>query len=129
MLNDEIAAVSKAVEDIRKAMLSGDRAALETVAHPSLSYGHSGHHIEDRAEFADAIATGKSTFVTLAFNEQTIQVDGDTAIVRNIFEGDTNDGGKPGHAHIGVMMVLKKNEQGIWKMYARQAYKLPQGKH
>ncbi len=124
MSSSEVAAVAKAVDAIRKAMIGAKKDELEGVALSSLSYGHSGGHIEDRAEFARAIVAGESCFLTLEFNDQTIEVDGNTAIVRNIFEGDTNDNGVPGRAHIGVMIVMKKDDKGEWKMYARQAYKL-----
>ncbi|MFC0227258.1 nuclear transport factor 2 family protein [Serratia aquatilis] len=119
-------AVTDAVESMRLAMLSGKKADLEKVGAPALSYGHSSGRIENNAEFVDAIVTGKSTFQTLNLNDQTVQVDGDVAIVRHIMAAKTNDSGKPGEVKIGVMLVLKKDKVGEWKLLARQAYKLPQ---
>ena len=47
--------VSMAVEKLRKAMIDGDRIALEAVASDNLSYGHSGGKVENKSEFVEAI--------------------------------------------------------------------------
>lgn len=122
----ETKAVTDAVESMRQAMVSAKKAELEKVGSPALSYGHSSGRIENNAEFVDAIVTRKSTFVTLDLKDQTVQVDGDVAIIRHIMEAKTNDSGKPGEVRIGVMLVMKKDKAGEWKLLARQAYKLPQ---
>lgn len=122
----ETKAVTDAVESMRQAMVSAKKAELEKVGSPALSYGHSSGRIENNAEFVDAIVTGKSTFVTLDLKDQTVQVDGDVAIIRHIMEAKTNDSGKPSEVRIGVMLVMKKDKAGEWKLLARQAYKLPQ---
>lgn len=122
----ETKAVTDAVESMRQAMVSAKKAELEKVGSPALSYGHSSGRIENNAEFVDAIVTGKSTFVTLDLKDQTVQVNGDVAIIRHIMEAKTNDSGKPGEVRIGVMLVMKKDKAGEWKLLARQAYKLPQ---
>ena len=51
-------AVAAAVETLRKAMVDGDRAALEKYAANGLSYGHSGGKVEDKASFVENIANG-----------------------------------------------------------------------
>lgn len=122
----DIKAVTDAVENMRLAMLSGEKSSLEKVGLPSLSYGHSSGRVENNDEFVNAIVTGKSRFQTLNLSDQTVQVDGDVAIVRHILEAKTNDSGKPGDVKIGVMLVMKKDNAGEWKLLARQAYKLPQ---
>lgn len=116
--------VEQAVETMRLAMLSSDKAQLEQVALPSLTYGHSSAIIENKAEFVDAIVSGRSGFTTLQFQDQSIITEGDTAIVRHVFVADTNDSGKIGKVKIGVMLVFKKVDND-WKLLARQAYKLP----
>ncbi len=118
-------AVTKAVETMRQAMVSAKKADLEKVGAPTLSYGHSSGKIQNNAEFVDAIVTGQSQFKTLDLKDQTVQVDGDVAIVRHILQAKTNDGGKPGEVKIGVMQVWQKNASGAWKLLARQAYTLP----
>lgn len=116
--------VANAVENMRKAMISGNKADLENVASDNLSYGHSSGKLQNKAEFVDAIVNKASVFVTIALTEQTIKVTGNTAIVRHILDAQTNDGGKPGNTKLGILLVFIK-EHGEWKLLARQAYKLP----
>jgi ketosteroid isomerase-like protein len=115
-------AVQVAVNNLIAAMISGDRQALEQYASAHLSYGHSGGHVEGRAEFVEKIASGKSDFVTIDITEQTIDIVGKTAIVRHSFNATTNDGGKPGTVKLKVLLIFQK-ENGTWKMLARQAVK------
>nr|WP_295652346.1 nuclear transport factor 2 family protein [uncultured Mucilaginibacter sp.] len=116
--------VANAVENMRKAMISGNKADLENVASDNLSYGHSSGKLQNKAEFVDAIVNKASVFVSISLTEQTIRVTGNTAIVRHILDAQTNDGGKPGNTKLGILLVFIK-EHGEWKLLARQAYKLP----
>jgi ketosteroid isomerase-like protein len=115
--------VAAAVEALRTAMVSGSRSQLEAIAAPNLSYGHSSGKIEDRAAFVEAIASGKSDFVSITLSEQTIQLDKDIALVRHKLSAQTNDGGKPASVNLGILLVWQK-QQGKWKLLARQAFKL-----
>lgn len=114
-----------AVDKLKNAMVSGERKALEEIAANDLSYGHSSGKLEDKATFVETIASGKSDFVSIDLKNQTIKITGKTAIVRHELHAKTNDGGKPGEVHIGIMLVWQKQGKD-WKMLARQAYKLPQ---
>lgn len=115
--------VAAGVEKLRLAMISGNKADLESVLSPELTYGHSGGKIENRDAFVEAISTKKSDFVTIGFTEQTISVTGDVAVVRHILTADTNDGGKPANIRLGIVLVWKKIK-GNWKMIARRAFKV-----
>jgi ketosteroid isomerase-like protein len=116
-------AVNNATEQLRKAMVDADKAVLESLVTEQLSYGHSGGHIDDKKEFVDKIASGKSDFVSIDLSEQTISISGKTAIVRHILKAKTNDGGKPADVHLRVLLVWQK-ENGKWKLLARQAVKV-----
>ena len=120
--NDETA-VAAAVEQLRLAMVNGDRAVLESLAADQLSYGHSGGLVENKAEFVEKIASGKSDFVSITISEQSIVISGKTAVVRHKLDAVTNDGGKPGEAHLKVLYVWQKQGKQ-WKLLARQAVKL-----
>ena len=119
----EYKSVVDAVEKLRAAMISGDRSALEAIASDSVSYGHSGGNVQNKAEFVEGIASGKSDFVTIDLSEQTVSVMNNIAVVRHVLTATTNDGGKPGNVKIKVLLVWVK-EKGKWKMLARQAVKL-----
>ncbi|MBK7559971.1 MAG: nuclear transport factor 2 family protein [Chitinophagaceae bacterium] len=116
-------ALANAVEKLRKAMIDGDKTALEEMVADKLSYGHSGGHIDDKKEFVDKLASGKSDFVTIDLTEQTISISGKTAIVRHKLSATTNDGGKLGEVHLHVMLVWQK-QGGKWILLARQAVKI-----
>ena len=116
-------AVVDAVEKLKQAMISGEKSALENIASDSLSYGHSGGKVETKAEFVEAIASGKSDFVTIDLSEQTVSVINNVAVVRHVLNATTNDGGKPATVKIKVLLVWAK-EKGQWKLLARQAVKL-----
>ncbi len=115
-------AVTATVEKLRKAMVDGDKAELESIASEKLSYGHSGGHVEGKAEFVEKIVSGKSDFVTIELKDQTISISGKTAIVRHRLNATTNDNGKPGEVHLLVLLVFQK-ENKQWKLLARQAVK------
>lgn len=115
--------VAAAVETLRKAMVDGDKSALDNIAAPDLSYGHSSGKIEDKASFVEALASGKSDFVSINLAEQTVKVTGNTAVVRHKLTGETSDNNKPGTVNLGILLVWQK-QQGQWKLLARQAFKL-----
>jgi len=121
--NNEDAAVSDAVEQLRKAMVDADKTTLETLTTPKLSYGHSSGVIDNKKDFVGKIVSGASDFVTLEFSEQTVSISGKTAIVRHILKGKTNDGGKPGEVQLRVLLVWIKQKTG-WKLLARQAVRM-----
>ena len=115
--------IAEAVEQLRKAMIDGNKVELENIVSGGLSYGHSGGHIDDKKEFVEKLVTGKSDFVTIDLTEQTISISGKTAIVRHKLNATTNDGGKPGEVHLLVLLVWQK-QGGKWKLLARQAVKM-----
>ena len=119
------AAVAKATEDLRKAMIDPDKNTLDKLTAEELSYGHSAGKVEDKATFMKALLTPTSDFVTIDITDQTIKISGDVAIVRHTLNGTTNDGGKPGAPHLYVMLIWQK-QKGDWKLLARQAVKIPQ---
>lgn len=120
--NKEEKAVATAVETLRKAMVDGDKKALEDIAADQLTYGHSGGNVEDKKAFVTALTSGKSDFVTIDLTDQTIIVSGETAIVRHKLNATTNDNGKPGTVALTVMTVWQKQHKK-WVLLARQAVK------
>jgi ketosteroid isomerase-like protein len=120
----EEAAVGAAIENLRKAMIDGDKSGLQNITADQLSYGHSSGKVEDKTTFVDNIVTGKSDFVTIDLTNQTIVVSGDAAIVRHVLSATTNDSGKPGTVKLNILLIWQK-QKGQWKLLARQAVKVP----
>ena len=84
---DDEEAVKQAVEALRKAMLTQDKAKLETLTAEQLSYSHSDARLEDKAKFINAIMTRKAVLKSLDFPDLTVAIVGNNAIVRPVGVG------------------------------------------
>jgi ketosteroid isomerase-like protein len=118
------AAVSQAIDDLRKAMLAADQAGLEALVADQLSYGHSGGVIESKGQFVNVIVNKKTIYKSITLSEPSVAVVGNNAIARHIFSAETEADGKPGSARVGALQVWTKQD-GRWKLLARQAFRLP----
>lgn len=120
---DEIA-VAVRVETLRQAMIDADGTKLKELTSAGLSYGHSSGVVQNQAVFVEKIVNGESDFVTIEFQNQTIEIVGDAAIVRHNLVAHTKDGGVDKDIKIGIMLVWQKHKNK-WLLIARQAFKLP----
>ena len=116
-------AVANAVENLRKVMIDPTQESLEGLVMNELSYGHSGGNIEDKAAFVEALVSGKSDFKSIEIKNQTIQVVGNTAVVRHQLFGDTSNNGQAGTVKLAVLTIWQKHK-GKWLLLARQAIKI-----
>jgi ketosteroid isomerase-like protein len=119
----EDAAVGQAVEALRKALLAADKAPLEKLTAPQLSYGHSDGRVQNKAQFIDGVITRKAIVKSLTFPELTVAVAGDAAVVRHLYESESETDGKTSSVKIGTLQVWQKQD-GNWMLLARQGYKL-----
>jgi ketosteroid isomerase-like protein len=117
-------AVAERVETLRQAMIDADGNKLKELTSADLSYGHSSGSIQNQAAFVEKIAKGESDFVSIEFQNQTIEIVGDVAIVRHILAAHTKDSGVDKDIKIGIMLIWQK-QKSRWLLIARQAYKLP----
>jgi ketosteroid isomerase-like protein len=117
------AAVAQAVEAFRNAALKADRGQFEALTADQLSYGHSAGRVENKAQFIDGATSGRSTWKFITLTDQTINIVGDTAIVRHTFTGESERDGKTNPVKLGVLTVWHKQD-GNWKLLARQAVRL-----
>lgn len=120
----EIIAVAARVEVLRQAMIDADGKKLKKLTSENLSYGHSSGIIQNQAVFIEKIVSGESDFVSIEFQNQTIEIVGDAAIVRHNLVAHTKDGGVNKDIKIGIMLIWQK-QKNKWLLIARQAYKLP----
>ena len=114
-------AVSAAVEALRKAMIAADRPALDKLTLPELSYGHSSGRLENKSEFIDALASGKSGFSAIDLSDQSVNVVDKVALVRHVFNGTRR---KEGDKMKLAILTVWLQQQDQWKLLARQAAKL-----
>lgn len=114
--------ITDTTEQFRQAVLKSDTDLLLQLLAEELSYGHSDGHVEGKNEFITKIGNGTYSFLTMELSKQTIIETGNIAIVRHELDAKTNDEGKPGEAHLYVLLVWSK-ESDKWKLVARQAVK------
>jgi hypothetical protein len=122
---DDEETVKQAVEALRKAILTQDKATLETLAAEQLSYSHSDAHLEDKAKFINAIMTRKAVLKSLDFPDLTVAIVGNNAIVRHLWVSESELDAKVTNTKIGVLQVWQKQDSG-WKLLARASFRLPQ---
>lgn len=65
----------------------------------------------------------KTIYKSMTQTEQNNKVVGDNAVVRHILTLEGENDGKAYTLKIGILMVWKK-EQGVWRLLARQAYRI-----
>src|SRR5436190_12163639 len=117
-------AVKETVEVMRKAVLEADKAKLEQVASPQVSYGHSDGRVETKEQFINGVMTRKQTVKSLAFPDLKVAVAGNAAVARHIWLSESELDGKATTTKIGVLEVWQKQD-GDWKLLARQGFSLP----
>lgn len=121
---DDEKAVAAAVEQFKTAIISAERAKLESITADKLVYGHSGGKVQNKAEFIEEIVSLQpNDYLTIDLSEQTITVSGETAVVRHIYASGFTSNGVPGSLRIGNVLIWQ-NQEGEWKLLARQAYRL-----
>jgi ketosteroid isomerase-like protein len=118
------AAVADAVETLRKALFEANKAKLEQVAAPQISYGHSDGRVETKEQFINGVMTRKQVVKSLAYPELKVAVVGNAAIARHLHLSESELDGKATTTRIGVLQVWQKQDGG-WKLLARQAFRLP----
>ena len=113
--------VSAAVEAFRVATIAADKSALEKLTANELSYGHSSGRLETKAQFIEALTSGKSGFSSIELSDQTINIVDNTALVRHVFTGASRR--ESSTLKLSILTVWLQ-QQGQWKLVARQAAKL-----
>lgn len=124
-ISKEETVVANSVEAFRKALIDPTENNLKALTSADLSYGHSSGVLQDQKVFIEKLLNGESDFVTIEFQNQSIQITGDVAVVRHNLAAHTKDSGVEKDIKIGNVLVWQK-QKNKWLLIARQAFKLPQ---
>ena len=92
---------------MREALLKADKAQLERLTADQLSYGHSDGRVQNKPEFIDGVMT-RATVKSLTFPDLKIEVAGDAAIARHLYESQSELDGKTNTIRIGTLEVWQK---------------------
>ncbi|MBK8188318.1 MAG: nuclear transport factor 2 family protein [Cellvibrio sp.] len=120
--SNESDAVTQAVNQLTQALIDPDTQTLDKLTAEKLSYGHSSGMVENKDAFIEKLVSGRSDFVKIILENQSISISGDVALVRHDLKADIVDGGNPASIHLGILLVWQK-QSGEWKLLARQAMK------
>lgn len=116
-------AITLATEAFYKAFVTSDRQQLAILCADKLSFGHTSGRIENKAQFIDGLTKVGQSWKSFDVAKQTIQLEGDHALVRNETTGTRERDGKTEIIKNGVLMVWQKQD-GRWKLLARQGNRL-----
>ena len=122
---DEETAVAKNVEAFRAAQIAADAKAFDVLCAPELSYSHSDGRVEDKATFIANATSGKSRFLSLAYEDVKVRVVGTAAVARFHWVGESESvaDGKKNSTNLHILMNWQK--QGTdWKLLSRASTKL-----
>jgi ketosteroid isomerase-like protein len=112
--------VLAALDAWKEAMLKKDRAALEKIFHPDLSYAHSSALVETKAQAIPHIVDGLG-WEAIEFADTTVRLRGNVAIVNGKTDMRQRNKDKPTTiSKLVVLTVWVKGPPG-WQMIARQA--------
>lgn len=114
--------IQTTIEQFRTAVIESNSTQLRNLLADELSYGHSDGHVEGKTDLINKLGDGTYKFLTMDLSAQSIVETGDTAIVRHELDAETFDEGKAGEAHLYVLLIWNRFEDG-WKLIARQAVK------
>jgi len=117
-------AVLVALDTWKEAMLKKDRAALEKIFHPDLSYGHSSAMVETKEQAIPHIVDSAG-WEAIDFADTTVRLQGNVALVNG--KTDMHQRNKDKATTISKLIVLTvwvKGPKG-WQMIARQAVRRP----
>jgi ketosteroid isomerase-like protein len=116
--------VKAAVEQFRTAVLNKDKAALEKLVHPQVTYSHSNALMENKDQMIAAILRPNVTYHSMDMAETTYRVFGKTALVQTKMTVQNTTSGEKRTLPLSVLMVWVKDKGG-WQLTARQSTRLP----
>jgi hypothetical protein len=117
------AAVAKAIDTLSRAIITADKASLEKITWPELSYGHSAGKVENQKQFVDALVSKQTVIISIDNPKVTSTVVGDIAISRGTATFMVAGAGAPTKADLTLLLIWQKRG-GEWKLLARQAFKV-----
>jgi len=114
--------VLAAMDAWKQAMIKKDRAVLDKLLHPDLTYGHSSGVVENKAQAIEHVMSTKVEYVGINFSDTKVRLQGRTALVTGKADLQERTDGKDRTVNLVVLSVWVKGAPG-WQMIGRQATK------
>ena len=115
-----------AAQDKRIALtVAGDLAGLGAAMTDDLTWTHSNANVETKAEFLEAIRSGKYRYKSMTFDDRRVRLHGDaTAIVSGTCRVQVTSGGRDLDIKLRFTELYVK-QAGAWKMALWQSTRVP----
>lgn len=116
--------VLTALDGLKKAMLEKDRATLEKVLHPDLTYSHSSATVENKAQAIAHIVDGLG-WEAIELSDTTVRLQGNVAIVNGRADYHERKKDKPTTVVKLLILTVWVKGPASWQLIARQAVRRP----
>jgi hypothetical protein len=119
-------AVWKNVEALTESIFGKrDSAALLNLVSDKVTYAHSNGNVENKMQMIQNAMGNRGSYRNIKIERGSIDVNGKTAVLRHNLRGASVDArGTESPLDLGILQVWKK-EKGKWKIWARQAVRIP----
>jgi ketosteroid isomerase-like protein len=117
--------VKAAMESWKTAVINKDKATLEKLMHPNITYSHSSALMETRDQAIAAFLAPTMTYKALDMADTTYRTFGNTVLVQTKLTVKNAQKGVDNTLNLSALMVWVK-DQGRWQMVARQTTRIPQ---
>lgn len=102
-----------------------DSLALNDLVSTRVTYGHSNGNVEDKANMIQNALINPGSYRNVEIERTSINIDGNTAVLRHNLRGINVDAaGAESPLNLGVLQVWRKEKNGKWRIWARQAVKI-----
>jgi ketosteroid isomerase-like protein len=119
--------VLRADEELRQAFLQHDAAALNRLLADDWKVIHVNGREQTKAQFIDAIQSGRAKFLSIELDQQEMRLYGDTAIITARWTNTIEFKGQQSHGQDRVTRVWVKQPAG-WRAVTEQAVYLEEAK-
>ena len=112
------------IEKWKTAVIAKDKATLEKLTSPNVTYSHSNAMMETRDQMIAAMVSNDMVYKSLDMKDTTYRFNGNVGIVQTKMTVMNAQKGEPKTTPLSVLMVWVK-EKGVWQLSARQTTRLP----
>ena len=112
------------IEKWKAAVVAKDKATLEKLTSPNVTYSHSNALMETRDQMIAAMISKDMQYKSMDMSETTYRFFGDVGVVQTKMKVNNVQKGEPKMTPLSVLMVWVK-EKGTWVLTARQTTRLP----
>lgn len=116
--------LKNAMQKLDKALIEKDNAALRSVLHKDLSYGHSNGWVQSKMDIINDLKSGKLVYSKIENNEvRIVSLGKKWATVRTNTNAEGSMSGTAFNLKLHVLQVWIDTKKG-WQLFARQSTKL-----